>query len=278
MLLSLAVFMLPLGGLLAAGMDAAEKGSILLADLHGAKKLGCADCHGSGKKIVVDDSETKVNKNCINCHGTLEALAAKAKGHINPHGSHLGQINCTVCHHGHEQSKAYCNGCHSFDLPMAGGSAVSKAKPARKPGTKRVDTTDVVVVGAGAAGMTAAITAHDAGAKVIVLEKQPITGGNSMLAAGGMNAAETRFQKEKGIKDSVDLMYDDTMKGGKNLNDPELVKILARNSASSIDWLTSIGADVSDVGRMAGASANRTHRCARTPLTGRWMCGSTARW
>ena len=115
-------------------------------------------------------------------------------------------------------------------------------------------------IGSGATGLTAAITAHDKGAKVIVLEKMPITGGNSQLAAGGMNACETKFQKEKGIKDTCDLMYEDTMKGGKNINDPELVKILAKSSAASVDWLTSIGADLSDVGRMGGASVDRTHR------------------
>jgi fumarate reductase flavoprotein subunit len=125
---------------------------------------------------------------------------------------------------------------------------------------QKIDSTDIVIVGAGAAGFVAAITAHDAGAKVILLEKQPLTGGNSMLSAGGMNAANTRFQAAKGVKDSADLMFKDTMTGGKNINDPELVKILAEKSAGSIDWLTSIGADVSDVGRMAGASVNRTHR------------------
>jgi fumarate reductase flavoprotein subunit len=50
------------------------------------------------------------------------------------------------------------------------------------------------------------------------------------------------------------------MTGGGNINDPELVNILAKNSAGSIDWLTSLGADMSDVGRMGGASVNRTHR------------------
>lgn len=231
-----------------------------LADLHKSNQVGCADCHGKAKKIVVDDSEKGVNKRCVDCHGTLSQLSANASGHINPHGSHLGEINCTTCHRGHEASTAYCNGCHAFTMPMAGGGAVTKRGAPRKPAKQRVETCDVVVIGAGAAGMTAAITAHDAGARVILLEKQPITGGNSMLAAGGMNAADTRFQKEKGITDSVELMYEDTMKGGKNINDPALVRILAKNSASSVDWLTSIGADISDVGRMAGASANRTHR------------------
>lgn len=50
------------------------------------------------------------------------------------------------------------------------------------------------------------------------------------------------------------------MKGGRNINDPELVKVLANNSSDSIDWLTSMGADMTDVGRMGGASVNRSHR------------------
>ena len=81
-----------------------------------------------------------------------------------------------------------------------------------------------------------------------------------MLAAGGMNATGTKFQKEAGVADdSVDLMIKDTMKGGGEINDPELVKILAANSAGSVDWLTSLGADMSEVGMMAGASAKRRH-------------------
>lgn len=239
-------------------------GSAALADLHKAKQIGCAECHGTAKKITVDDSEKGVNLSCIGCHGTLDAISAKAKGPINPHKSHLGQINCTACHSGHTSSQAYCLKCHSYTMPIPGAVAGVAAPTAllkvKKSAKKHVETTDVVVIGAGAAGMTAAITAHDAGAKVILLEKQPITGGNSMLAAGGMNAAETTFQSAKGIKDSVELMYQDTMKGGKNTNDPALVRILAQNSAGSVAWLTSLGADISDVGRMAGASVYRTHR------------------
>ncbi|QOX80755.1 flavocytochrome c [Trichlorobacter lovleyi] len=254
MLLGLAVLLLPTGAL-----RAAEGGKSALAELHKAKQIGCADCHGTAKKITVDDSEKGINQSCVGCHGDLEAVGAKAKGPINPHKSHLGQPNCTACHSGHSRSQAYCLKCHSYDMPIPGGAAAVVPLKLKKS-ARKAESTDVVVIGAGAAGMTAAITAHDAGAKVILLEKQPITGGNSMLAAGGMNAAETRFQNTKGIKDSVELMYQDTMKGGKNMGDPALVRILAQNSSGSVDWLTSIGADISDVGRMGGASVNRTHR------------------
>lgn len=229
-----------------------------LAAIHKAKAVDCASCHG--KATEVDDNETNVNAKCIECHGPLAEIAKKNKSHINAHKSHLGQVNCTICHHGHVASRPFCLGCHSFNMPIpgSGGPLAVKKEPVKTD--KKIDSTDIVIVGAGAAGFTAAITAHDAGAKVILVEKNPLTGGNSMLSAGGMNAAATKMQTKKNIKDSADLMFKDTMTGGKNVNNPALVKILAEKSAESVDWLTSIGADVSDVGRLAGASVNRAHR------------------
>lgn len=242
-----------------------------LGALHAGQQFGCAACHQG--ELVPDDNETAVNRQCVACHGGYDVMAAKGKHEINPHGSHLGEINCSTCHAGHTPSVPYCLSCHTFGaelMAMPGGpkdlnpEAIRRSwftpLPEGAQPNSPAEQADVVVVGAGAAGMTAAITAHDLGAKVMLLEKQPITGGNSQLAAGGMNAAETKFQARKGVKDSVQLMVEDTMKGGGNRNDPALVEVLARNSAASIDWLDSIGADVSDVGRMGGASADRTHR------------------
>lgn len=254
----LALFVLAFG--LSAGADTVTAPGQSLAEIHQAKEQKCASCHAEGMKV--DDNETAVNGACVSCHGSLADLGARSKHEINPHKSHLGGISCTVCHHGHIASKSYCLNCHTYDMKIPGSTA--KKDIGRKIVRRDTvaDTADVVVIGAGAAGYTAAITAHDAGAKVILLEKMPITGGNSMLAAGGMNAANTKFQAAKKIQDSVELMYKDTMSGGKNVNNPELVKILADNSSASVDWLTSIGADISDVGRMAGASVYRTHRPA----------------
>ena len=120
--------------------------------------------------------------------------------------------------------------------------------------------TDVVIIGAGGAGLTAAIEASQNGAKVIVVEKMPMVGGNTKYATGGLNAAETSVQKEKGIDDTVEIFIEDTMVGGGNINNPELVRVLAENSAATVDWLIGLGADLSDVGRMGGASKDRTHR------------------
>lgn len=64
---------------------------------------------------------------------------------------------------------------------------------------------DVVIIGSGGAGLSAAVTAHDLGKKVIVLEKMAMVGGNTNRAAGGLNAAETKPQAKLGIKDSSSL-------------------------------------------------------------------------
>ena len=123
---------------------------------------------------------------------------------------------------------------------------------------KTVDT-EVVVIGAGGAGMTAAIMLHQAGKNFVLLEKMPYSGGNTTKATGGMNAAETHYQKEQGIEDSKALFAADTMKGGHALNDPELVAVMANESASAIDWLDTIGASLPKISYSGGASVNRIH-------------------
>ncbi len=121
-------------------------------------------------------------------------------------------------------------------------------------------TTDVVVIGSGGAGLSAAVTLHDAGKKVIVLEKMAMVGGNTLRAEGGFNAAETAQQKRDGIPDTIDQFIADTMKGGHNINDPELVRTLCTNAKDALAWLVSLGGDFDMVGRAGGAKYNRAHR------------------
>ena len=120
--------------------------------------------------------------------------------------------------------------------------------------------TDVVVIGAGGAGLTSAIAAHEKGVKVILIEKTELLGGNTNYATGGINAAGTRIQKAAGIEDSPELFYEDTMRGGKNKNNKELVKVLTKNSAGIVDWLVERGVDISEVTYSGGQSVKRIHR------------------
>lgn len=128
-------------------------------------------------------------------------------------------------------------------------------------GCGSTQSADVVIIGAGGAGLAAAVQAKQDGAKnVVVLEKMPLVGGNTNRASSGINAAGTKYQEKKGIEDSVETMIEDTMKGGHQKNNPDLVKKLAEDSNGSIEWLTDLGADLTDVGRMGGASVDRCHR------------------
>ncbi len=128
---------------------------------------------------------------------------------------------------------------------------------------------DIVVIGAGGAGMTAAIQAvQDGATDVVILEKMPVTGGNTTRSTGGLNAAGTKYQEEEGIEDSVELFVEDTMKGGKELNDKELVTVMAENSSAAVDWVNEIGGDLSVVGMFGGASVKRIHRPSDTSAVG----------
>lgn len=141
------------------------------------------------------------------------------------------------------------------------GSSIEASKGIKKTDIVYSNTTcDMVVIGAGGAGLTAAVEAASKGVNVIVLEKQHIIGGNTLYSTGGINAAETSIQKGLGITDSKKLFFDDTMIGGKNLNDTSLVWTFVNNAPSSIEWLINLHADLSDVGKMAGSSVKRTHR------------------
>lgn len=155
----------------------------------------------------------------------------------------------------------------SNTVKMAVAKALAEAKG--EVFTEDWQQADIVVIGAGGAGMTAAIQAVQDGVdNVVVLEKMPITGGNTTRATGGLNAAYTKYQKADGIEDSVELFAEDTMKGGKNLNDPALVNVLTENSADAVDWVNEIGGDLSVVGMFGGASVKRIHRPSDTSAVG----------
>ncbi|MCT3306284.1 flavocytochrome c [Lactiplantibacillus pentosus] len=121
-------------------------------------------------------------------------------------------------------------------------------------------TYDVVIIGSGGAGLTAAIQAHELGLKPVILEKMPKIGGNTTRASSGMNAAETNVQLHHHIVDSFGDFYDETLKGGGNLNNQALLKFFTEHSALAIDWLADHGIELDDLTITGGMSVMRTHR------------------
>jgi len=79
----------------------------------------------------------------------------------------------------------------------------------------------------------------EAGVSVAVFDKMDLVGGNSLGAIGGFSAA--------GIKDSVELFFLDTMKGGYNKNDPALIQTFAKRGAATVAWFEPLGVAISSV-------------------------------
>lgn len=102
-------------------------------------------------------------------------------------------------------------------------------------------TADVIVIGAGGAGLAAAVTANQEGASVIVIEKMPKVGGNTILAGGALNAVDEGSETAIANEDSVELHYTQTYEGGDKQGDPELVRTLVTNAWSGVEWLQSLG-------------------------------------
>lgn len=144
-----------------------------------------------------------------------------------------------------------------FEVEQAAAAAAEK--------TAETLDCDVVIVGAGGAGLTAAVRATQEGAKVLVLEKMSFVGGNSLKASGGMNCADTKFQAAADITDSgVPEFIEDTMNGGHGINDLSLVTTMAENSAEAVEWLESIGAPLPKV----AATGGTTHKYLHSPEDG----------
>ncbi len=105
-----------------------------LANIHLQKGMSCATCHG--KDLIPDANATAINTQCATCHGGIEKIAANHKGpsYLNPHAGHIGNVACSSCHAGHQESKAYCQNCHTnFDMPIPGGATAAKTPAPATP-------------------------------------------------------------------------------------------------------------------------------------------------
>lgn len=147
-------------------------------------------------------------------------------------------------------------------LQQAGGDIdkLSDQVEQHPAGTKTYEA-DVVVIGGGGSGLATAIAAHQAGArKVIVIEKLGYLGGSTNVSEGALNAVDDKRQKAQGIEDSFSKFYEQTLKGGHNKGNPELVKYLTENSIKSVEWLEELGVKFKDeIGTATGALWQRSH-------------------
>jgi fumarate reductase flavoprotein subunit len=120
----------------------------------------------------------------------------------------------------------------------------------------------LLVVGAGAAGLCAALAAKEAGVEAVVIERDAVPSGSTALSAGLIPAAGTRFQRDKGIADNADLFAGDLKRKAHDESDPAIVDVVARDAGPLIEWLADrhgLPFDVVDNFNYPGHSAFRMH-------------------
>ncbi len=143
---------------------------------------------------------------------------------------------------------------------VAAGAAIGYLGAPRTPSNQVVEIpskwdkeTDVIVVGGGIAGLSAAIEAHKAGADVILLEKKSAVGGTTAASGGLVYAANTSVQKSFGITDTADAMAAHYIHAARGLADPNQINIAAQKSADNIDFLIGLGAGFPSAPTVSGA-------------------------
>lgn len=124
---------------------------------------------------------------------------------------------------------------------------------------KEALSTDVIVVGAGLAGHCAALSAAEAGARVLFLEKTPRYGGSSITAGGSFAFSNTQAQREAGIQDSDELFRQDLFKAANEKCDPALVDAYLARQHEVHAWLQGLGVEFHKVSLSSSTSVPRTH-------------------
>lgn len=123
---------------------------------------------------------------------------------------------------------------------------------------------DVIVVGGGGAGLSAAIMAAQAGARVLVLEAGERVGGSTALSGGVFYAAATSVQRARGIEDDPLAMFRFYMTINQYKIDPAMVRTLCQQCAGALEWLISLGVDFPPENLYSSSldGAMRGHRAA----------------
>lgn len=137
-------------------------------------------------------------------------------------------------------------------LALTGGTRIAGSAAAPTYVVDAATLFDVVVVGAGTAGIPLAIHAAQRGARVLVIEKARSIGGTLWVSGGQMSAAGTRLQARRGIKDSPEDFYQDVLRLARNSIDAPVLRRYVDNAASTLDWLESLGLRISPADPVTG--------------------------
>lgn len=236
----------------------AVEGALFQAGTYTAKATGMHEL-----EVEVTVSDTAIEKVVILSHGETEGISDAAIEQIPANivaaqGLGIDAIaGATITSTAIMAAVEDCLAQAGADIAALKEKGLAAAEPAEDQELE----TDIVVIGAGGAGLAAAVTANQAGAKVIVLEKLPKVGGNTILAGGALNAVDDGSETALANDDSVQKHYDQTYEGGDKQGDPELVRTMVENAWDGVEWLQELGMGFQDgVFTVTGGLWPRAHK------------------
>ena len=219
--------------------------ALLLLTASGALAMtaGTYEAEGTGiggaVKVAVTVSETAIEKVEVLAHSETAGICDPAIERIPAAIAEKQSLAVDTVAGATITSKAILAAAEAA-LTAAGADIEALKTPVAEeaaPGQTIEKTVDVVVLGAGGAGVAAAIEAVDAGASVALLEKMPQIGGTTATSQGMIGAYESKFTKELGVHYTFEEMYGNLMSNASYRLDPELTAVTIEKSGETIDWM-----------------------------------------
>ena len=219
--------------------------ALLLLTASGALAMtaGTYEAEGTGiggaVKVAVTVSETAIEKVEVLAHSETAGICDPAIERIPAAIAEKQSLAVDTVAGATITSKAILEAAEAA-LTAAGADIEALKTPVAEEaaeGRTIEKTVDVVVLGAGGAGVAAAIEAVDAGATVALLEKMPQIGGTTATSQGMIGAYESKFTKELGVHYTFEEMYGNLMSNASYRLDPELTAVTIEKSGETIDWM-----------------------------------------
>ncbi len=237
-------------------------GSFAMADIASGTYEGIGKGNGGDIKVAVTFDGDKITaveiKEQVETNGIADAaLTEIPKAIVESQSIAVDTIaGCTISSNGILEAVANA-------IAAAGGDAEAYKIAIEKDaatGELVKREAPVIVVGAGGAGLAAAVKLGQIGTPCIVIEKMAQAGGNTARSGAAYNAVDPELQSKQGIEDSIELHIQQTYEGGDKVGDMALITTLCENALDSIHWLQDLGIEFKpSVTAVIGAMYPRSH-------------------
>lgn len=231
-----------------AKTPAAETEASALSGVQDGVYEGVGTGHGGEVNVEVEIKQEKITQVSVKEHQETAGISDKALETIPAAIVETQSLAVDTVSGATESSNAILEGAAAA-LTLAKADIEMLKTPRETTDTPRETIekeADIVVIGGGAAGLTAAIEASADGANVILIEKTGSLGGSTALSEGRILAADSVLQREQGIEDSPELFADFMISMGDGLVNEDKLRLLAENSSANINWLIAQGVSFSD--------------------------------